>query len=249
MPTAYESEVLADAPLGFWMLNETGSTITDLSGNGRNGTNTGGDSIAAAPVRGSAKALQFVAANSDRAVIPDNAAWDTSTFTVEYWWRGTTAPGSGVVSRDSNPEGWGNRSFNIAHNATQHYARLFGAGATANTYTTPHPAGIDPLDGQWHHFVTALNAGGTMLCYLDGQAAASVNISSSTPNSCSVPIIMMAVANDTGSYNTFTNHRDGDLAAVAFFGSKLSAARVQAHFAAGDADRRWLGSNSSMVMG
>ena len=43
MGVLYDTEILADSPVGYWKLNETsGTTAYDSSGNGNNGTLHGG---------------------------------------------------------------------------------------------------------------------------------------------------------------------------------------------------------------
>lgn len=246
---SYVDEVKADAPAGFWMLDDADGIARDSSGNGRNGTITGADIVTAGLPPTFGRARDFVAANLDQVEIPDNAAWDATTLSTEYWFKGT-APGSNVIQRDNVPDSFANRAFNVGHNATQFYARLFGAGAVSNSYVVPIPAEINVEDGEWHHFVHTLNSGGTMDCYLDGGLLGSVSISATSLNSSPYPIMFMSTLNDaTAPYTVYSGHRSGSLAAVAFYpGTKLAADRVAAHYRVGAS--LWSTSGRSpMVMG
>jgi hypothetical protein len=80
------AEILADSPVGFWKLNETGgTTAADSSGNGRDGTYNSVTLNQAGPTDLTDGALVAAGFGGSSSVsIPDNAAFDiTGDFTVE----------------------------------------------------------------------------------------------------------------------------------------------------------------------
>jgi len=81
----YLQALLADSPLGIWMMDEaSGTTMVDSSGNGRNGTYAGATVNVAGPTSKLSKAVQFSGSGEGVVSSPLNLA-GTTEVTVEFW--------------------------------------------------------------------------------------------------------------------------------------------------------------------
>lgn len=82
----YDLEVLADAPIGYWKLDDTGTTVADSSGHGHTGTTIG------AVVRRTASLLPSGVDYSTEfpddpkyVTVPTSSAFNTSAFHLMFW--------------------------------------------------------------------------------------------------------------------------------------------------------------------
>jgi concanavalin A-like lectin/glucanase superfamily protein len=94
----------AAVPLAEWLLDDTGATLADASGNGHTATAFG--SASTAGVRNGARAFNGVA---ERAEVPAAASLSPASFTVRAWVRLTALPtGWGVLVSNygGNYQGW-----------------------------------------------------------------------------------------------------------------------------------------------
>src|ERR1039458_3012785 len=84
--TTYDSLIVADGPLGFWPLNESsGTTATDVTGNGHNGTYTGGFTLGQAGIGDGETAASFNG-STGYVTVPDASALRlVPPFSIESW--------------------------------------------------------------------------------------------------------------------------------------------------------------------
>jgi hypothetical protein len=211
--------VLADTPVGYWHLGESsGTTAADSSGRGNSGTYRNGI------VQGQTGPI----ANGDGAVrldgtddfvnVPDSASLSpTGTLSVEAWVYLDAYPATGQF-------------FNIVNKANAYalQAEAHSAGTASLQFQVYHATGRVQTEaaktvlktGQWAHIVATYN-GSTSVLYVNGVQVASVAQTG--------PVVDTATPLTVGAA---TKTLKGRVDEVAVYSTALSAARVQAHFAA-----------------
>ena len=170
--TTYSSQVRADGAVNYWRLDDAaGSTkATDWAGKEdltlRAGSSTG-VSTGAAGVDGSDGAATFSGGTNAHAYnVQANRA--PQTFTVEAWFRSSSATGGLVV-------GYGNK-FVDKSEYRDRQVYLTSAGKLAFYVNSGGAKTVTSAkaynDGQWHQAVASLSSGG-MALYVDGAQVAS----------------------------------------------------------------------------
>jgi len=225
----YATAVLADHPIAYWRLGETGGTVAFDSIGGNNGVY---NSVTLSrpgynPLDTNAAAGFGPALNSYVGGIPISfATLGNATFSVEAWVKGNgQTTDAGIVTKGT---GSGGEQFNLDTGAGSHAFRFFvrdansGAAHLANGNTGPN--------GNWRHLVGVCNeSGGVVTLYVDGGVNASGTIAPGAG------LLNSANAVTIGSRQSFTGAYDdqfvGTLDEVAIYDYALTAAQVQAHFA------------------
>lgn len=215
----YSAEVLADTPLIYLRLGESsGTTASDSSGNGRDGTYTG------SPTLGVAGAL---AGDADTAincpgsgyVAVTGAAWMAVTdYSVELWIKYTSTTTAMFVS-------WNNLS------STKKIIELADVSGkiqiTAYNTSGAGTAIVSPLtynDGNWHH-VVATKSGTTFTLYVDGSQVATGTCASANSGQLAALNI-----NRRPDGSLFANSSYDEFA---IYSGTLSSTRITAHYNAG----------------
>jgi hypothetical protein len=211
------------ATLGYWPMN---GTRTDLS--------TVGNDIAAFPSApndpawsssapaGRDRSIDFD--GNDWAIIPSNAAYNVTSYTVDLWAR-TTTSGSEIASRATMPcdsgvpaglcqwEFWtdvtGRLQANLEVGTTEH-------AAISNVVVT---------DGSWHHLaMTVDNATKTIRLYVDGALVATdTTWSSGSPETGTLPITI-------GANAYLATYIDGQVDELRFQSGVRTAADIRSYF-------------------
>lgn len=229
MPTAYETEVLADAPRLWWRMEDNLAPpyvdrAYDRSGNGRHGQYVG-----APPVIGGALLLE----SGENARSFDGAA--------QYVQHGSYSPFT--VGGDCAVEAWvlrGSQATNDAicggiGGAATAVLRLNSGGDTMAWFPQASAsatwAGCGVGTGAWHHVVLSFdNAGNLATLYVDAASKGAVAMTDDFGAGMTGFI--------AGAWNQTLTLKDpwlGRLDEVAVYGATLSATRVLAHFNAGGA--------------
>jgi RHS repeat-associated protein len=213
----YGSTVLADNPLIFYQFNEaSGTSVGDSSGNGRTGTYGTGTGFGAPGA---------LIGSTDTAIqAPGSGAWaitqSGSTLptggadrTYELWSRISSSYNHTLVATGDGS----NHLFNI--NLTNHnQVVLYGDGNTSAGINTPNAYD----DNVWHLIDVAVSSG-TEYVYLDGQQIGSTSLTINTAGGYPLDI-----SNGGGIYP------GGEaLDEFAAYGTRLSTARIEAHWSAG----------------
>jgi len=134
----------------------SGTTWTDLSGNGNNGTLTNG------PTFNSANGGSIVFDGADDYCFM--TGFSTANFmTLCCWFRTSVQQNNRYVVAFGANIGTGNNGFDLTFQDTQigSYIATTGAGSGANLYTTSY------YDNQWHNLVTSYD-GSAARTYYDG---------------------------------------------------------------------------------
>jgi hypothetical protein len=233
-PSSYTSTVLSANPSFFWPLNDTGSTATDASPNGLNGTYTGGTTQGVTgPLTGST-ATSFDGQTGN--VYSQTAVNGPQTFSVEGWFKTTTNTGGKLI-------GFGNSQTGMSGNYDRHIYMMndgqlvFGVWNNATeTVETPNTYN----DGQWH-YVVATYDGTNLALYVDGELTGTATSSSAQSYTGYWRVggdnlngwnLDPWGSNSQGTTEPAGYYFNGTIADVAVYPTSLSAAQVQAHFAA-----------------
>ncbi len=221
---SYPSVVAADSPELFYRLNErTGATAVDSSLDANNGIYQGGVTLGAAGSSGDGNTAATF--NGISGYVSSATQWtNPQVFTEEAWFRTTTATGGVIVGFGNTAVGppadfdrlvymsaAGQLYFGIALNQTVH---------SANAYN----------DGSWHLVDATLNAHGMSL-YVDG-VLVGTNTKASVPQGYNG--YWRVGDESTGGWSAHANNFfTGTIDDVAVYPAALGAARIAAHYLAG----------------
>jgi hypothetical protein len=217
----YVREVLLDAPTAYYRLNETASTqlAADSSGNGRNGTYSGGITFSQPdPITDDVDGAVLLNGSTGFVLTAgQNPAVAGGTFSAEVWFKilNNTTDQYLIDARDINrSEGW---ALTITNAGFLAFAGLTGASST--------PGVVD--DGNWHQAVVTFDGTNGRL-YLDGALA-------DGPDAMTVGaanFFELIGSLYAGAAAQFWN---GSVDEVSFYSTVLSASRVATHYASRDA--------------
>jgi len=229
----YAQLVLADNPMSYWRLDETGGTMAFDCVGGRNGIFTNallgqpGDNLV--DVHYSARFGYLATSNSYVGGIPiDFGSTSNQSLTVETWVKGGV-PGTdaGLVTKGTGSSG---EQFNLDCGGTGHAFRFFvrkddGTAALASGTVLPN--------NQWQHVVGVLNrAGGFVAVYVNGVSNATGAFPTNTYRGLlrsTNPMTIGARQSGTAAYN---NQFAGYLQDVAVYDYALSPAQILTHYQA-----------------
>lgn len=217
----YSDAVLANTPLGYWRLGESGgSTFADSSGNGHTltfsaGVTTGADG----PLRDGNAAATFDGTANAKAVTSSgvNTWFGDTTLSFEAWvynaaWEAATH--EMVISL-------GAAHYLSVNLAKPIMALTLSSGLKTNQATAAISAGA------WHHLVTTWASGEPLRLYVDGAEVVGGTPAAATGTITSSANIFVGCL---GGASLFTS---GLIDEVALYRSQLTAAQVLTHFRAG----------------
>jgi hypothetical protein len=239
----YETAILADAPLGYWRLNEppkpqeSTSVIANTGSLGAPGNGSvfgplnsvvGGG---AGAIVGDADTSMGYNANQGKIDVANNAALNPASFTVECWarvdaWANTHQ--SPVTCRNSGATGNRGYIFYAAPSTASAPRWEFwtGAGGAFGVSSAVLP---DVVLGQWAHLLGTYDAAtGLKLFYVNGQLVGGATGATVVTNEAR-PLRIGAGASETTYGSFFMN---GAVDEVAVYPGILGPNRVQAHYEA-----------------
>lgn len=226
---AYPNAVLADSPLAYYRLDDTGSTLTDSSSNALNGSY--GSSITHG-------AGSLVSTNSDAAAtfpggafsaggiatVAKNTTLQPSSVTVEGWVKESAANSGGFIDVISYGPQSGGQAWSVQITPSNTFSFYV---LTPSSYA--YAAGVTVLSAGTTYHVTGTYDGTTARLYVNGVQEATA-AGSGAVNYGSVGTTGLSIgAGQSTSRNVF----NGTLDDVSIYGSALAASRVQAHYGAG----------------
>ena len=221
MGVLYDTEILADSPVGYWKLNETsGTTAYDSSGNGNNGTLHGGITLNQ-PGPWSGGAAMTFNGSTGYITVPALANAISGSFTVEAWANYTnltnTNGGEILSTRQPNDE-----SFDIDFQADLHS----DIGTGSAWLTTAANASYTFSLSTWYHVVMTVSTS-SYSQYINGLLVNSSSLSGGTPLlTDSTHLINFGALNDSSQF------LQGSLACIAIYSTALPPSRVLAHYRA-----------------
>ena len=161
----YATQVLADGATKFWRLDDTGTTVADLSGPDYTTAGAGVTRGRPGAMTNSSNAASTFNGTATGAAVSNNRIMAPNTFTEEVWFQ-TTSTSGGTIASFGDADATGT-SF---HRDRQIYmdptgAIVFGVKKLwVQTRITSAP-GLN--DGSWHQAVASLGPDG-MTLYVDG---------------------------------------------------------------------------------
>lgn len=224
----YQATVLADSPTHYWRLAETSGTNADDLGSGADdGTYTGTYTLAATSLLTTDTANKALSLPSAAGYVTVDAAGpvvNTTAWSVEFWVNGSAQASKALWSERQNASAasviWiGTGASNTAKLLL--WFRDVGNNIRLNNLESTATI----LDGNPHHVVYAEGAG-VYQVYIDGVA----DISGTYVASSGWTVDMATIGALRGS--AISAHFTGTIDEFATYSTKLSLARVQAHYAA-----------------
>lgn len=216
---SYQSEVLADSPVGYWRLGETsGTNFDDISGNNNDGTSLNSPTLGQVGATNDGnKAVRFTAVSSQLINMGDPAVLDVAdVFTLEAWVK-MTAVGAGT-NRGIMSKGQAGYYIRVGTTDAIEVIKSGVALIATSTITLP--------DTAYHHVVWTKNTS-TNFIYIDG-----VDRTGTVTNvACTATTFSFRVACDSTT-DVPAEFSNDTLDEIAVYPTALSQARIQAHFAA-----------------
>ena len=226
--SAYADRVLADGALSLWRYDEIGDVlVSDRTDRLANGTIRGTATFGAAGALSGDPSTAITLGGSTTTIYAEAPRTFTSSapFTAETWIRTTTTVGGKIMGIGDK------QTYQSAANDKHLYMTssgqlVFGVTSSgAKTITSP----LAYNDGQWHHVVASIGAGGTAL-YVDGGL---VKANTAVKTSQTYTRGYLRVGGDKLASGTWPGASSefwvGQLDETATYGVQLTAAQVKAH--------------------
>jgi hypothetical protein len=217
-PSVYRDTVLADSPLSYWRLDETGGTTASDLMHTHNGTYNASPSLSqpGALVDDPDPAVSLNG-STQSVTVPYAAALNPPQFSAEVWAKPTGGAGTyrGVLASRTYPNGWviyagSNNTWQFWIDNGTKMSILHGSPITLNT---------------WTHLVGTFD-GTTARFYVNGVLVASSTISSYSPQTSLALVIGQS---EVGTSYFFP----GSVDEPAIYAVPLSASQVQNHYLVG----------------
>ncbi|WP_075322580.1 LamG-like jellyroll fold domain-containing protein [Acidithiobacillus albertensis] len=225
---AYQSVILADKPVAYWPLNETGGTVAnDLSGNGFNGTFEGGVTLASVAFPAGGMAPVF---NGSSGYVTGSQLITSATANValEAWvnFQGvSTPPGSCFLKNGTYQNGYSFGNSNGTYDNSGNY--FLGLYEITSWNPTTSPIGTTG----WQHCVNVIGPNSESAFYINGVQVAT-NSNSNIDGPTGEWVIGADDANSS-SANAIARFFSGALCNAAIYNSALTATQIQNHYNAG----------------
>jgi hypothetical protein len=221
----YLAEVLADAPLGVWPMDEcTGTIVVDHSGNGRDGT------YISAPILGAGGSVPpgvrsplFQGGADDARINQAALGGSTNTFTMEIWARYDASVANVIMRNHSlgTPNGWLISPDSDAHGGLPSDLVWYRVGSVEDVLTDVPTSEVTDV---WVHYVVRRDGTDSDL-FLNGVNRWSETVAADV-QARTVPWHFM----HNGAH---LNGAKGYAAWAALYDYALSDARIAAHHAEG----------------
>jgi Concanavalin A-like lectin/glucanases superfamily len=216
----YSTAVLADSPVVYYRLDESGgTTANDISGNGNNGTYTSKAILNQAGATSDGDAA--IAGNGDTLITGGGSILPTGATprSVEVWFKTTATPSSPY---GSTLVAWGAESSNEMFALKVYSSTMLKLTNWTNGYYFTVPAGANTLDGKWHYMVVTFD-GSNATVYYDNHNLGTQTVSFNTALSSVGLVLGSQTGNNDSPYN-------GGLDEVAIYNKVLTPAQISAHY-------------------
>ncbi len=228
---SYQSTILADTPIRYYRLNETGAEAADSSGNSRHGgySSTGCTLAQTGPISGTnaAKLLQSSGGYVDLSRTLNPAGW--THFTAEFWFNSTSTTSLiNLLANGYTSAAHGNNGFQIFYGAGSD--NLSAAIGNGSARLTPSAGGLSLTIGSWNLLALVFDgSAGTAKLYVNG-----VNVGSTSTNAAVTTISETGFSLNIGRTpfptGDFANSQ-GKYARLAIYNAALTVTRLASHYA------------------
>ena len=225
----YATALLADSPVHYWRMSDSGTTVADALGDW-DGTYASGTSKgqAGALLTETDPAAGFNGTTTGYAVTATGKPTVApTTFSVEAWFKTSSTSGGKIV-------GWGNAT-NASSTSYDRHIYINGSGQlTFGVYAgaiKSLTSGTGYNDGQWHHVVGAVDQTAGMTFYVDGRRIGALNGAISAEQTTGY----WHIGGDAiGTWPNAPSNRylNGTIDEVAVYQTALTPAQVAAHYTA-----------------
>ena len=197
----------------------SGTTWTDLSGNGNTGTLTGG------PTYSSADGGSIVFDGTNDEVTTTTLFVDPQVFTISCWFKTSTASGRKIIGFEANQTGTGSSNYDrqlyIGTDGKIYFGVYDGVTQTAVSTSTLN-------DGNWHYIVgTYGGEGTTMRLYVDGISNATATATSAEGFS---GYWRIASYRSNGWTSAGDGYFTGNISQASVYNTSLSAVEIQQNY-------------------
>ena len=237
--TEFATQVLADAPVGYWRLGEPAGDLSaaDISGNGNNGTCSGGVTFGQLGLDGGDHAALFDG-STGRIAVENSATLNPPQITMEgvVRWDGANGFQQRIVEKESFA-GTTQYGLSVLPDGTVHVELRMKGAPPAQVTSADSNQAITP--GAVTHVAATYN-GTDIAIYVDGAPHGGTHVNNSPVdidtkwphNPPDDPEVAVALGDRMGI--TGGTHRtfNGVIDEVAVYASALSPDRIRAHFAA-----------------
>lgn len=224
---AYKNAILADGPVGFWVLGDTsGTNAPDLSGNGFNGTYTGGFTLNQSPLLASeTDGSTLFNGSSGYVAIPSGLSTAGYTaLTVVAWLQWATAVSGDARVVDNSHTDADHNGFELVLNTSAKTGSWVLGDGTNTDFLGANSLSIAPNTPIM--YAGKLGSGHYSI-WLNGVRVA-LGTSTLTLNNGAFPVNL-----GRGSYNN--DYYSGMLGFVAIFNKEISDARLYQYYSLGKA--------------
>ena len=216
--SSYPESLLADNPVGYWRLGDTGSTVAAVVG--PPGTTSGG--VVAAPGVLTDNGARSFNGSTGYVSVPSTAALNaTGDLALEAWVKPSVVQ-SGVVMQKGGTSGYSVWQYRLGMTSGGQWRGTVFVGSTAYAVTAPGSAGT----GVWTH-LALVRSGSTLSIYVNGQLASSAP----APGVLNSTSSMLALGRSGASA---TSYFAGAIDEVAVYDHAIPAASVASRYAAGE---------------
>jgi len=219
--STYAQRVIADSPVSYWRLNDTGSTAVDQMGANNGGVSGGVTEGQRGPIADGG-AMSFDG-TSGWVNLGNSSTLQPQNWSIEAWMNATSesqacCENAGRIYRARHDGQW----LDANASGTINGAECVSGGCPSTVSVASPSNGY--LDGRWHYVVLTLDST-AMHLYVDGSQVTSATAGGTTGYS----VDGIALARD-GSCGC--SYYAGLLSEVAFYNYPLTATQVSSHFAA-----------------
>ena len=195
----------------------SGTTWFDLSGNGNNGTNSGGPTYSS----NNKGYFEFDNTNDVSIIANSDSLNPTTALSIESWAMFAVGSSLDFIFEKGNV----NTQYSLFSHGSDVVFRTKHEGDTSYHTQNPSKTSVGVVNGQWHHIVGSWD-GTTKRIYIDGVLKNSVsksgNLVTTTPGA--------AVGRFGGTSSGYWF--EGNIAKVAVYNKGLSAAEIRQNFEA-----------------
>jgi hypothetical protein len=225
-PTGYAAQVMADRPVSYWRLGETGGGAAADSAGSNAGSIQGGVTLGLpGALTGDGNTAMGFDGSSGYVGVPDNASLDIpGDLSVEAWARpaalnGTTGTVLHKGLSDAQDTTW---QYRLSLTSGNRWKAAVFSGPTSYSVTASN---LVPSPTRWDHLLL-VHSGTSLIFYVNGAAVGSVAANAALNTGAG----LLALGRTGASAQFYFN---GAIDEVAVYNTALSAARAAAHYSAG----------------